>query len=158
MTFTRTTDYSVIRSIITHPKVYPNVSDDFSPKREDFVPIEHPGIWYVLVSDGEELLGVFTFIPQNAVCWEVHTCLLPNAWGERAKDAGRGVIQWIWDNTPCLRIVTNVPRYNRLALGFALQSGLKQFGNNSRSYMKKGKLHDQILLGISRASENKICH
>lgn len=146
-------DYELIRSIVTHPKIYPFISDDFSPPREEFKPVEHASIWYVLVRDGEELLGAFAFMPANSVCLEVHTFLTPNAWGSRAEEAGHGVILWMWQNSPCRRIITNVPKWNTLALRFALRAGLEQFGINELSYMKHGTLHDQILLGISKPQE-----
>src|SRR6185369_16871555 len=79
-------------------------------------------------------LGLFLFHPHNSICWEVHTCLLPAAWGERATRAGKGVVQWIWKNTPCLRIITNVPAYNRLAYRFALRCGMTEFGRNRGSF------------------------
>lgn len=151
MTFERTTDYALVREIATHPRVFPFISDDYTPA--DWKPIESEAVWYVLVRYGEELLGMWTFTPQNAICWEVHTCLLPNSWGEKAKVAAREMAEWIWANTGCLRLITNVPEYNRLALKFAKEAGMEEFGRNPKSYMKTGILHDQILLGMS-----KVCH
>src|SRR5262249_19135701 len=85
----------------------------------------------------------------NAVCWEVHTALLPNAWGDRGQMAARLLPEWIWQHTDCRRIITNVPRNNRLALRFALQAGVEQYGVEVKSYPKHRGRHDQILLGIS---------
>jgi len=150
MTFERTTDYALIKRIVTDKSVYPFVSDDYSPAPKDYEPIKSDAVWHVLVRDGEEVLGLWIIIPQNAVCWEIHTCLLPNAYGERAKRAGKQVVQWIWDNTTCLRLVTNVPEYNRLAHKFAKAAGMIEYGRNPKSYMKTQILHDQILLGMSK--------
>jgi len=150
MTFERTTDYELIKKIVSHPKVYPYVSDDHSPAPQDWKPIENDVVWYVLVKDGGEILGMWIFIPETQVCWKVHTCLLPNAYGERARKAAKLMAQWIWENTTCLRIVTDVPKYNRLAYHFARAAGMQEFGLNPRSYMKSGILHDQILLGMSK--------
>lgn len=150
MQFERTQDYALIKQIITHEKVFPYSSDDYTPSPKDYEPIKSDLIWYVLVKDGEELLGMWTFIPQNAICWEIHTTLLPNAWGERAIKAAKELADWVWKNTPCLRVITNVPEYNRLALRFAKAAGLEPFGLNCKSYMKTGILHDQIMLGVSK--------
>jgi RimJ/RimL family protein N-acetyltransferase len=103
--------------------------------------------------NGKELLGLWMFHPQNAVCWEVHTCLLPNAWGERAHIAARALPEWIWQHTPCRRIVTHVPENNRLALRFALKAGMTIFGCNKASYLKHGRLCDQLCLGLSKPEE-----
>lgn len=156
ITFERSQDYELIRSILTHEKIYPHISDDGSPPREEYRPIESLVVWYVLVwSNTEapafrELLGLWMFVPQNAVCWEVHTALLPAAWGPRGQQAARMLPDWIWANTPCRRIVTNVPETNRLALHFAAKAGMKVYGVNQKSWMKDGVLCDQICLGLSK--------
>lgn len=151
MTFERSRDWELIKRIVTHPKVYPFISDDFSASRDQWEPIKDESIWYVVVRDGEEALGLWAFIPENAICWKVHTCLLPAAWGAKARKAAEELAPWLWANTPCLRVITDVPEDNRLAFHFALVVGMKEFGVNPKSYMKHGRLHDQIMLGISRS-------
>jgi len=142
---------------VTHPRIYPYISDDGSPAREDYQPIESDLFWYVVVHDlkaaGPELLGLWMFHPHNVVCWELHTCLLPVAWGDTGLEAMRGVIQWIWQNTPCRRIIGNCPTTNRLALHFAVKAGMKVYGVNEASYLKNGVLSDQVCLGISKPQE-----
>jgi len=153
--FERSTDYEVIRQILTHPRVYGKISDDYSPAAQDYYPIEHEGVWYVVAKDFSEqdqdydLLGLWMFVPQNGVCWEVHTALLPCAWGDVGLEAALMLPSWIWSHTPCRRIVTNVPSSNRLALRFAVKAGMKVFGINEASYLKGGVLYDQVCLGIS---------
>lgn len=151
--FERTTDYRLVREIMTHPKVYPWIADDGSPAVEEFQPVEHPAFWYVLAFEEEELLGLWLFSPQNSICWEVHTCLLPGHGFRRAREAAAAMALWIWENTPCRRIVTNVPRFNRTARTFAEAAGMTRCGVNLRSYMKNGELHDQLMLGMSRPEE-----
>ena len=150
--FERTRDMGLVKAIITVPEIYRHVTDDGAPRPEDFTPMDHPAIWYVLAWDEDECLGAWTFMPANSTCWEVHTCLLPSAYMVKGRTAvaGRQVIQWIWDNTPCQRIITNVPSYNRLALRFAERAGMVVMGVNVRSFMKNGELLDQIMLGISK--------
>lgn len=152
MTFVRTYNYELARTIMTHSaRIYRAISDDCSPSIEHFKPFEHESLWYVLViSDGGELLGLFLFVPQNAICFSVHTCLLPKAWGPLAKQAGRGVAEWMWENSICHRIVTEVPENNKLALQYAQDCGMTIYGRNPQSILKGGKLMSQVLLGISR--------
>jgi RimJ/RimL family protein N-acetyltransferase len=156
--FERSIDYELIRSIITHPKLWPYLSDDNSPAPEDWQPIRHEALWYVVVREIEtdaagELLGLWMFVPQNSICWEIHTALLPSAWGERGQLASRLLAGWLWKNTPCRRVVTNVPASNGLALHFAHQAGMKIYGINEASYLKGGKLLDQICLGLTKPVE-----
>lgn len=151
MTFARTYNYELARSIMTHARVYPHITDDYSPNVNSYRPLENEALWYVLVSGDEgELLGLFLFVPENAICWSVHTCLLPKAWGPMARRAGREMAGWIWENTLCHRIVTSVPESNRLALEFAVACGMTEYGRNEKSILKGGKLQDQVCLGISR--------
>lgn len=150
ITFERTRDWPTIKRIVTHAKIYSAVSDDFSPLPDKWEPIQDESLWYVLVRDDEELIGMWMFQARNVICWDVHTCLLPSAWGPKAREAVHGMVQWIWDNTCCLRLITEVPAYNRLALNFAIAAGMEEFGRNPRSYMKYGRLHDVILLGMSK--------
>lgn len=149
LAFERTADLTLVREVVTHPRVWPWVSDDFSGVPEAWRPLEHPAIWYVVVLDGEELLGLLTFIPQSTVCWEFHTCMLPIAGSKRAHEAILGSIRWIWEWTACRRAVTNVPVFNRQALRCARAIGLEEIGMNRKSYMKDGRLHDQVLFGLS---------
>lgn len=147
----RTTDVELIKRVVTDPAVYPHASDDYSPSPAAWEPLVDDCIWYVKASDGDELLGLWMFHPENAICWKVHTCLLPNAYGARAKVAAKMMAEWLWDHTPCQRLVTDVPAFNRLAFHFARRAGMEQFGVNPKSFMKNGQLHDQILLGMSRS-------
>lgn len=150
MTFERTVDLDLIRAVVTHPKIYRMLGDDFSPKAEDFQPQINEHLWYVVVQSGSKVGGLFFLHPHNGICWEVHTCLLPEFWGPQAIEAARGLIPWVFENTACRRLVTSVPEYNRLALKLALHAGLKAYGRNPKAYQKHRRLHDLVLLGISK--------
>jgi RimJ/RimL family protein N-acetyltransferase len=150
MTFEYTTDAALIRSIVTHPKIWPDVSDDFTPAADDWRPgFASARPLYLVPKDGAEVLGVWLFEARGA-CWEIHTSFLPEAWGPRARQASAEMLAWLWSHTACRRLITNVPSYNRRALRFAERAGLTQFGVNERAYLKDGTLHDLILLGISK--------
>lgn len=150
MTFERTDDIALIRGVLRHPRIYRHITDDTCPPRERFEPQSHPAIWYVTVRDARELLGLFAFYPSSGIRYEVHTCLLPCAWGPRALEAARGVVAWMFAHSACRRIVTSVPAYNRLALGLARAAGLAEFGRDPQAFLKHGTLHDLILLGVSK--------
>jgi len=150
--FSESKDWETIRNIVTNQKIYPYVSDDFSPAPENYQPIQQEQAHYVLVRDGDELLGLWAFCEHTHICWQVHTCLLPIAYGERARIAAREMAEWIWNNTYCLRVITEIPEYNRLALRFARQSGMIDFGFNHACYLKHGVLYGVYLLGMSRGT------
>jgi len=148
--FERTYALDLVRQIATHARIYPASSDDFSPSPQDWVPNDHESIWYVLASENKKLLGMFACVPESLICWRIHVCLLPIAYGERSARAGRAVTRWLFENSPVLRLTGSIPKYNSLAIRFARLSGWKQFGVNEKSHMKDGKLHDQVLFGISK--------
>jgi len=149
LSFERSQDWELIRGIMLNPKIWAHISDDSTPPLDQFEPVQAEHIWYVIVRDGEEVLGLFMLVRHNAVTWEVHICLLPSAWG-RTLQAARGMAAWAFANMPCLRIITHVPAYNRLALRFAERAGMTQYGINYRSYLKNGRLWDQFCLGMSK--------
>lgn len=150
MTFERTNDIKLVGEIARHSKIYPASSDDYAPPPQDWSPLQHESIWHVLVRDVDELLGMFVFIPESRICWRIHVCLLPCAYG-RSADAGRAVTRWIFEHSSCVRLTGSIPEYNRLAIRFARALGWKQYGVNEKSHMKNGQLHDQILFGISKS-------
>lgn len=151
MVYQRITDYGTIRALITHPTQYKHAGDDYSPPVEDFQVNEDPRIWYVAASiaDDWKPLALFTFLPQNTICYEIHACVLPEAWGW-SEWILRGALAWMFENSPALRIVASIPDSNRLAGKLAHDAGMKVYGENRASYMKGGKLRDQILYGISK--------
>lgn len=80
----------------------------------------------------------------------MHTSILPRAWGQKAADAAQMLLAWAFNATPCAKMVTAVPAYNRSAFRFAKAGGMKQEGVNRQSFLHEGTLIDQIMLGITK--------
>lgn len=153
--FERSTDWGLITAIMTHPRVWPHIADDFSGSPEDFTPCEHPSFWYVVVREGGPALGLFLLQPHNGVHWEVHTCLLPAGWKRGSREIAREAIAWLWREAPQLqRLTTKVPQNNSLALCFAKAAGMVEYGTEPSSILVGGRLLDQALLGMNRPKEN----
>jgi len=150
MQFCITHDMELVRSVLTHPKIYPHIVDDGCPPASEYIPQDLPTVWYVRVDDDGEFLGLFVFTRESTATWEVHTCLLPVAYGLRAWAAALTVVEWLWANSPAHRLITKVPETNRLALKLAERAGFERYGLNPKSFLKFGVLLDQILLGVSR--------
>jgi RimJ/RimL family protein N-acetyltransferase len=149
MTFELTSNFAHVCSIAKHPKIWPHLADDFTDK-ETWQPTEHPAFHYLLVKDGDEVLGFFLLVAHSPILFEIHTALLPECWGARAREAAHGIVDWLWSNSQTQRLFTQVPAPNRLALKFAKRAGMQIYGCNEKAYLKNGRLEDLILLGISR--------
>lgn len=128
---------------MSHPKVYPYISDDGSANVEDFQVIESDHIIYLLWEG-----GVFSLVPFNCITYEVHTCILPEYQGKSLEYARAGT-KWMFENTSCQKIITHVPEYNKRAYVFAKKSGMEFEGTSKKAFLKNGKLHDLHKLGIS---------
>ncbi len=161
LTFKFTRDLALVRSVLTHP-TQARMSSDDGTHLASWQPSADERVWYV-AARGEyrdnptEVLGIFTFAPQNSVCYEIHAALLPLAWGARTRDALRGALEFVWANSRNLnmgvgvpRIVCAIPAYNALAIRLAKDCGFRAFGRNRASWLRWGTLHDQVLLGISK--------
>jgi RimJ/RimL family protein N-acetyltransferase len=147
VTFERTHDMCFVASVYTLPRVWPWIGDDYAPEPWTFQPNNDPRIVYLFCRE-EELVGLFTFLPQNTVCWEGHIILLP-----RRKTRGhvilRGALDWMFENTSAQRITGSIPAYNRLTVKLVQRAGMTQFGVNPKSFQKNGRLEDQVLFGLS---------
>jgi RimJ/RimL family protein N-acetyltransferase len=144
----KTENLDLVRSIIIHPKIYPHVSDDGSPSPEDF--IAPPNVTYCLIHEGEDIGGVYIIVPVNFICCDIHTCILPHWWGEKAKKSILDFVEWIFKETAYEKIISWIPDNNQRALKFALQAGFKVEGLNTKSYKKDGILYDQIMVGLTK--------
>lgn len=150
MRIERTADSRLIRSVVTHPSIYPYISDDYSPAASEYEPVITDGIYWLACLRGDDLCGLFMVHPWNGITYEIHTCLLPPFRGPLAREATAAVLAWLFGQTPCQKVVTQVPATHRTAYRLATDSGLKDEGLNRRSFMKHGELIDQHLLGITR--------
>lgn len=143
-------DERLIASAMRHPRIYPHITDDGCPSAVDFKFGLSESLLYLGVFEGEQFHGLFCAHPHNMVLFEVHTCLLPSIWGERAIGSAKACAAWLYANTQCRRIITSVPSDNVLALRLARNAGMRQYGVNPKSILRDGKLLDLIMLGMGK--------
>lgn len=145
----RTYEVEYIKRCLTHPKIWNHCTDDNSVEKDKYTPSVIDEMYWLKVLNDNVPVGVFLLHPHNSICFEVHTCLLPEIWGQSVECTLAG-IDWMWENTICRRIITNVLEDNLLAIRLSLRSGLLRFGVNPKSFLKNGILHNQIMFGISK--------
>jgi RimJ/RimL family protein N-acetyltransferase len=144
----RTKNYPLLMRIATHPRIYRPTSDDASPLPEAVGIPEREDCIYLLARIDQQILGFVAFSPVNGATFEVHVCFLSR--GPVNQQAFAKMLGWMWGATKAQRIIGAVPSYNRLAIAFAEKAGFNVYGVNPKSWMKHGKLHSMICLGISR--------
>lgn len=151
----RTRDYELVARIMTHPRIYPWIADDFYPAPENFWPHQGDNIFYLLAYDcaeGEELLGLIMTHPINNKLWEAHHCVLPGAWGPKAAAMGAAYFEWLWAFTDAQTCLGLTPADNRLALRFARKVlGMSESGRIPQAIERGGTLHDLIVFTKSRS-------
>ena len=133
-------------AIITHPEIYPFVTDDGSVPRETFKLPE--GVMTIVCYDPKPV-ACSIFYPNNTCTLEIHTQTLPEA-RRRSFVYGRAMLAWIWENTDAQKIIASIPADNRKALLYTLKLGFEIEGINRSSFLRNGKLLDQTYLGIRR--------
>lgn len=142
-------DIDLIKETLTNISVYNNISDDLSPLASEYNPVINDLIIYIGCYKNKEYAGLFMFHPYTFFMYEVHTCLLPSAWGfsvEMAKIAK----EWFFENTKCIRIITTIPENNKLALRMAKKTGFTEYGFNPNSWVKNKSIYGSYLLGINK--------
>lgn len=138
----------LVRSIVCDPRLYDAMSDDHSPKAEDYQPPAEAV--YVLVKTGERVRGLWVLVPRSHTRWEIHTVLLPDFRGIRALAAARLMAEWTWENTTCESLVTECPTCNPAALWFARMAGMVEYGQELKAFRKGNVLHDIKHLAMHR--------
>jgi len=152
MEFHRTKNYRWVENILTHPDVYHRIGDDSLPPISEFEVYAHPGIWYVIASN-PGLVGLFTLMPQNSICWELHVVMIGGVSATDKRQAAGGIIPWISRHTPCKRLTAAVPSNNKPAIAYGTHFlGMHYVGRQPKAFLKDGALQDLILLGRAVAS------
>ena len=147
MKLQRIHDMNLVDGILNHPLVAPSLTDS-----EDWnVMVDHPSIHYLLVlSDENEVLGLYVLIPFNSVTLSVHSAFLPEGYGYGTKKAGELCKEYIFDTLQMQKLITQVPAYNIHAKGYAQRQGLKMEGTLVKAYSHHDKLYDIYLFGLTR--------
>ena len=143
----RTYDIDVINYVLKHDSVKEFIGDDFSSG------IDYPitdYLYYLVAKESGIIAGMFVVFPINGSTVDAHSSVLPGFYGDKAREAGRMAITWVFENTEYHKINGSTPIYNKSALKFSEDIGFKREGINKKSHMKNRKLYDQIYFGLER--------
>lgn len=130
---------------MTHPRIYPHLTHDWSPSPDDFKPNVQDSIHFLLAKLGETILGLYVCHPIiSPLSWQVHHAILPSAlaWSQQIAEV---VEHYLFTKTPCETIVGFTPSYNRLALRYAKRTGCVETGRIPGGFKKDGKVCDIVV-------------
>lgn len=145
----RTFDVDTVAEFLRHPDIYPMMADDYSsPESADkaALALVSSGVWAIQPSE----FTLFMLFPRTITMWEVHTLVKPEGRGGKAIADGVAAMAWLFENSPCEKIISYIPAFNRQAFLFARKAGMKVEGVATKSFRKDGQLHDQVIVGISK--------
>lgn len=121
-----------ILEILRHPEIYPLISDDFSPPREEFIP--SPAAYL------EPVEGFLVRLePLYTTVWSAHICALPEARG-RGVEAVERAAEWLRVNTVCERVLAMFPDANEAVGKLVKKSGFEFVGVIPDSFRRGGRL------------------
>lgn len=123
-----TRDKERFKNLFTQDRLWLNSIDDYTPSKEDYQPIILDSLLYLICKKGDKDIG---FLSDSYEC-------------------GKNIIDWIWNNTDCKKLIGRIPEYNKLALKFTQKMSFKKEGVLSKSFQKDGELHDLHVYGLNK--------
>ena len=142
-------DLDFANRVMKDSEIYPFISDDFSPDKEDFsveLLIQTDGIYVFSASEN----SVIIMVPVNGITYDVHVNFTKKDRGQKAVDACMDGFEFAFNETPAKKLICWIPETCLNVLHFAEKMGMVQEGLITKSFQKDGKLYDQYILGITR--------
>jgi len=146
-------DNETIKAIYADESIWPSVTDDgaLDIQAINFTDaLNNQGLYFIIIEDNNKPVGIFLFNPWNMACYEMHSAVLPEYRGEGSIEAARLAGMWMFSNTLCQKLITQIPVTNYAARALAKVGGMVQEGINRKSFLKSGKLIDQYIYGICK--------
>jgi len=104
---------------------------------------------FVGAFNGDDLGGAWLVKPWNNICYEIHGGVSPDYWGY-SEPFYRTMGEFLFKYTPALKLIAIIPVCNPLVIRMAKKLGMTHEGTVKESFMRKFKVFDQHIYGISR--------
>jgi RimJ/RimL family protein N-acetyltransferase len=111
---------------------------------------------WIGVTVNNSYAGFFRFASLTSVMAECHVCIL-KPFRRYIKEMAIKAYEWLLES-PIQKLSANIPSFNKGAIKYAEKMGFSRQGENTDSYMKNGKLHSMIQMGINRKDMEDLCH
>jgi len=130
--------------------VYPFITDDGGAEQKLFSSkvFFQNEFYHVLMPNKFTAILIY---PLNFITYDFHVSVLKEGRGQLAVDAvKKALAEYIFKKTPCRKIIIFVPDFNKSMIRFAHNIGAKIEGVIKNSFLKRGKLYDMQLFGLSK--------
>jgi len=158
MTLEPTTNFQLIKSILTQPDIWESSSED-GQSVDEFDVIEVPCVqWLIAKTDGGETAGCLMVERSSLSEASAHMAILKSFRGIGSASATLALLRYFVQNLDqrIHKLSVQIPEWNIACVKLAQAFSFKKEGINRQSVMKNGKLRDQICLGITR-EEAALC-
>lgn len=135
-------EQDLIKKIMSHPKNVRAIQSDFYQDAD--WPIHDSIIYLGMFID--EIIGLFIGFPKSQIVLDVHVAMDPNHYC-CTDICYQEAIKWVKENTEFKKLTGQTPVFNRLAIKCNERNGFEREGINKKSFLRNGKLYDQIYFG-----------
>lgn len=150
MNVARTFDAGVVSTVLGHPEIWNAITEDGA---DQFVPDVEGECWLVMADDS--LVGVYRLHALNSVMLQIHAHVLPEQ-RDKSDETAKLALDWIWNNTAYHKVIAQIPVIYPHVIGFTEKHGFVEEGRLKNSFLKDGKLVDQVIMATERTYEQ--CH
>jgi len=139
-------DVHLINEVLCHPEIYGCISSDGSVPADEFRPPLSPKIQYVAGFVDGAIIGLMIYHDKvdKVKC---HIQVLPEYRKEYAKEFARMALNF--GKAKNAIIYAEVPECYPNVLKFSKEFGFTETGKIENDYIKGGKHHDVIILGLN---------
>lgn len=142
-----TDDLDLATQLMTHPAIWPDLTNDDAPSLDEF---RAPGCFLYLVALDPEPIGLFGLRALDTETVSMHVAILPSHRGAGTNRAVHMALSWIWANSAAERVVVRFEEWNVKARAAAKRAGFRECGREIGAVRKRGRLVDLIEMEMRR--------
>lgn len=143
-----TDDLEFATQVMTHPAIWPALTNDAVPPLPEFQ--APPNFVYFVALEDDQPAGLFGLqaIEPNVV--SMHAAMLPQYRGKGTNEASAKLLGWIWEHTPAERVVVRLEARNVLARAAAVKAGFRECERWTDGTTQAGRPMQMIEMEVCR--------
>ncbi len=142
-------DIEAVERVMKDDSIFPNITDDGSVSIEEYsmqAVLEHE-LAYVLMPNK---YSVFVMVPMNSTTYEFHANIVKEGRGTQVKKTGDKVFEYIFTQTPAMKLVSYIPTCFINVKKSADLFGFKEEGMLTESIKKNNIYYDQWIMALNK--------